>query len=124
MIRHVARPLALLLVLALAAPALAKSSLSKADKATINTLLDRISHSNLKFVRLDKIYGASTAVHYMRFKWRQNDSKVNNVQDFINLESIGGSHGEVTYYVQYPDGHRRPARDVMEDALQQIQQGK
>ncbi|HVS71102.1 MAG TPA: DUF5329 family protein [Phycisphaerae bacterium] len=124
MIRHIVRPLPLILILALAAPVCAaRSSLSARDKATINTLLDRISHSDLKFVRLDKIYGASTTVHYMRFKWHQNESKVNSVQDFINLESIGGAHGEVTYYVQYPDGHRRPAKVVMEETVRDIQKG-
>ena len=111
-----------LIVLAAATPAEAKGQkLSQQDKATINALLNRIEHQkDLKFVRLDKTYSASTAAKYMRFKWHQNDSKVHNVQDFINLESVGGSHGEVTYYVQYPDGHRRPARDVMEETVQQL----
>ena len=99
----------------------AEAALSAQDKATINTLLDRLSkRKDLHFVRLDKVYDASTAASYLRFKWNQNQSKVHNVQDFINLSATGGKNGEVTYYVQYADGKRRPAKDVLEEAVKEI----
>jgi hypothetical protein len=111
---------AALLVLLAAAP-LQAAGLSAQDKNTINTLLDRLSKDKrLHFVRLDKTYDAATAATYLRFKWHQNESKVHNVQDFINLSATGGKNGEVTYYVQYPDGKRRPARDVLQEAVNDI----
>jgi hypothetical protein len=111
-----------LLILA-AAPTLqaADATLSAKDRATIDTLLDRLGdRKDLRFIRLDKSYDAGAAATYLRFKWHQNESKVHSVQDFINLSATGGKNGEVTYYVQYPDGRRRPAKEVLEEAVNDI----
>ncbi len=121
--RHTMYGLSLVMLAAMVLPArAARNSLPAADKALINQMLDKIAQrKDLKFVRLDKIYSASTAVSYLRFKWDMNKSRVHSVQDFINLQATGGAHGEVTYYVQYPDGHRRPAKDVMEEVVRELQ---
>ena len=100
----------------------AKDDLPAHDKQVINTLLDRLKERrDLRFIREDKSYGPATAAAYLRYKWDHNRDKVHNIQDFITLASYGGDHGEVTYYVQFSDGKREPAKDVLEQSLKQLE---
>lgn len=100
----------------------ADDSISPHDKQLINQLLDQLKHrKDMKFIRKDKEYDAGTAAWYLRFKWDQNKDQVHNIQDFINLESRGGKHGEVTYYVQFADGRKETAKKVFEHAFQRLE---
>lgn len=111
-----------LLLSAAVPPARAADSLSAHDKHLIDTLLQRLGkRKDLHFIREDKTYDAKAAAWYLRFKWDHNKSKVHSIEDFINLASTGGDHGEVTYYVQFDDGHKEPAKAVLEDAVKMLQ---
>jgi hypothetical protein len=91
------------------------------DKRIIEAVLEGIKQrKDLKFVREDKVYDAKAAAWYMKYKWEQNKDKVKSVEDFVALQAVGGKHGEVTYYVQFSDGKRKTAREVLEAAVKEI----
>jgi hypothetical protein len=99
--------------------------LSAEDRTIIEGILEGIAKTEgLKFLRADKEYDAKTAAWYLKFKWDQNKDKVKSVQDFIDLQSVGGEKGEITYYVQFADGTKKTAREVMEAAVKVLRGGK
>ncbi len=114
-----------ILILMLAAPtplARAADEMPPHDKQLITLLLDRLKdRKDLHFIREDKTYDSNQAVWYLQYKWDHNKNKVHNVEDFINLSSYGGEHGEITYNVKFADGAVRPAKDVLEESLKKLE---
>jgi hypothetical protein len=97
------------------------AELPQEDRRIIEAVLEGLKgRKDLKFVREDKTYDARAAAWYMRYKWDKNKEKVNSVEDFVALESVGGKHGEVTYYVEFSDGIRKTAREVLEAAVKKL----
>ena len=102
--------------------AMGAEQVSKHDKQVIITLLDRLKQrKDLHFIRDGKVYDAHTAAWYLHFKWDQNKDKVHSIEDFIQLSSVGGEHGEITYYVKFSDGRTQTAREVLEASVKQIE---
>jgi hypothetical protein len=101
---------------------MAKDYMPARDKQLIEELLKRLKErKDLKFVREDKTYGPKEAAWYLKYKWDHNKEKVHSVEDFINLSSYGGDHGEITYYVKFSDGTVRPAKEVLEESVKQLE---
>ena len=104
------------------APAYARQPMPEKDRELIKTLLDRLKQrEDLTFIRLDKKYDAKAAAWYLKYKWDHNKDKVHSIQDFINLESYGGDHGEVTYYVEFSDGRKITAKEMLEQSIQDLE---
>jgi hypothetical protein len=102
-------------------PSAVKRELSSEERQLIEVLLERLKgRTDLKFVRDGVVYDAGMAAWYMRLKWSQNREKVKSVEDFIALESVGGEKGEITYYVEFSDGRRRTAREVLEESVKKL----
>ncbi|MGN6367380.1 MAG: DUF5329 family protein [Phycisphaerae bacterium] len=119
-----ATTMAMVLVMAagMARLGLAAEQIPAKDKALITELLHRLKQrKDLKFVREDKTYGPREAAWYLKFKWDHNKEKVHNVEDFINLSSYGGDHGEITYYVRFSDGTEKPAKEVLEQSVKKLE---
>ena len=101
----------------------ASAQLSKEDRQLIETLLERLKGKDMKFVREGVMYDAKMAAWYMKLKWQTNSDKVKSLEDFVALESTGGEHGEIKYYVEFPDGSRKEAREVLEASVKKLRAG-
>ena len=115
-----AAPILFSLLVLISASARAAGGLPDRDRALIEALLAGVKSSSYKFIRKDQTFDAKTAAWYLRFRWDQNRAKIESVQDFIDLVSVGGEHGEITYYVEFPDAVRKPAREVLDEALARL----
>lgn len=101
-----------------------QKELTAKDREIIGKLLEGLkARKDMKFIRVDKTYSAKDAAWYLQYKWDHNKEKVHSVEDFVQLSAYGGEHGEVTYYVEFSDGRRERAKEVLEESVRKLRAG-
>jgi hypothetical protein len=84
------------------------------EKKKIEALIKRVSElQDAKFVRNGAEYDVSTAVRFLRGKWKANDKEVKTAHDFVDkVASASGTSGK-SYLIRFKDGREIPSREFL-----------
>lgn len=92
------------------------------EKQKIEALITRVSDlKDAKFIRNGREYDVSTAVRFLRGKWKANDGEVKTARDFIDrVASASGTSGK-PYHIRFKDGRQMTSRNFLLTELKKLE---
>lgn len=110
------------LVVSLLPSALRAQSAPEPEKEKIEALIRGVGElRDAKFIRNGSEYDVSTAVRFLRGKWKANDKKVNTARDFVDkVASASGTSGK-PYLIRFNDGRQVKSRDFLLAELKKLE---
>ena len=113
--------LVLLLGLAIVSFAHAQALLP-AERQKIEALIKYVGDlKDAKFIRNGSSYDVSTAVRFLRGKWKSNGAQVKTARDFIEkVASSSGTSGK-PYLIRFNDGREMKSRDFLLAEMKKIE---
>lgn len=102
--------------------ALRAQSAPEPEKKKIEALIRRVGElKEAKFIRNGSEYDVSTAVRFLRGKWKSNDKKVKTARDFVDkVASASGTSGK-PYVIRFNDGRQFKSRDFLLTELKKLE---
>lgn len=103
-------------------PFAAAQSAPAPEKQKIEALIKRVGElEDASFVRNGSTYGLTTAVRFLRGKWRANDAKVRTARDFIDTVASVSSTSGKPYLIRFQDGREINSRDFLVAELTKLE---
>ena len=87
------------------------------ERARIDYLLERVSHSPYNFIRNKERYHGKRAEAHFRWKHLRNLMKVKTAEDFIKYVATQSKMSGELYQVEFPGGKRYPLGSILYSEL-------
>lgn len=109
-------------IIAWAPPGRAGEGAAPAEKAKIETLIQRMeTMTDASFVRNGKEYDAKTAARFLRGKWDANSDEIRTAAEFIDKAATKSSTSGKPYLIKTKAGVETPAADFLKAELKKLE---
>ena len=97
-------------------------TLATAERQKIEALIKCVGDlKGAKFIRNGSSYEVSTAVRFLRGKWKSNESIVKTALDFIDkVASFSGTSGK-PYLIRFKDGSEIKSQEFLQAELRKLE---
>lgn len=91
------------------------------ERAKIEYLIARIKGSKLIFIRNGEVHTGEEAARHLSYKYIKRLGIIKTVEDFIEKVASESKTSGQPYYIQFPDGHSFPAREIFMNELCELE---
>jgi hypothetical protein len=92
------------------------------ERQKIEVLIGRVSGlKEATFIRNGREYDVSTAVRFLRGKWRANDDRVKTARDFIDKVATASGTSGKPYHIRFKDGREMTSRNFLLAELEKLE---